>query len=71
MNIGMSSDDEHGFIMCEYCEDQRDLCDRNFLVDDRRFSIKLDETFEVDTVSHHDKSLFIIKYDLCFICLNL
>ena len=48
----MSSDDEKDFIKCEYCEDQRGLCDRNFLVDDRRFSIKLDETFEVDTVSH-------------------
>ncbi|XP_073361702.1 uncharacterized protein [Aegilops tauschii subsp. strangulata] len=45
----MSSDDEKDFIRCELCEDQRGLCDRNFLVDDRRFSIKLDETFEVDT----------------------
>ncbi|XBI53403.1 hypothetical protein VPH35_035637 [Triticum aestivum] len=45
----MWSDDEKDFIKCEYCEDQRGLCDRNFLVDDRRFSIKLDETFEVDT----------------------
>ena len=49
-------DDEKSFIMCEYCEDQRGLCDRNFLVDDRRFSIKLDENFKVDTVSHNDKS---------------
>ena len=48
----MSSDDEKDFIMCEHCEDQRGLCDKNFLVDGRRFSIKLDETFEVDTVSH-------------------
>ena len=48
----MSSDDEKDFIMCEHCEDQRGLYDRNFLVDGRRFSIKLDETFEVDTVSH-------------------
>ena len=60
----MSSDDEKDFIMCEYCEDQRDLCDRNFLVDDRQFSIKLDETFEFDTVSHNDKSIFVIKHDL-------
>ena len=52
----MSSDDENDFIMCEDCEDQHGLCDKNFLVDDRRFSIKLDETFEVDTVSHNDKS---------------
>ena len=60
----MSSDDEKDFIMCEHCEDQRGLCDRNFLVDDRRFSIKLDETFEVDTVSHNDKYIFVIKHDL-------
>ena len=51
-------DDENDFIMCEDSEDQRGLCDGNFLVDDRRFSIKLDETFEVDTVSHNDKSFF-------------
>ena len=68
MNIGMSSDDEHDFIMCEYCEDQRGLCDRNFLVDDRRFSIKLDETFEVDTVSHNgnyflNAKLIILNYN--------
>ena len=60
----MSSDDERDFIMCEYCEDQRGLCGKNFLVDDRRFSIKLDENFEVDTVSHNDKSFFVIKHDL-------
>ena len=52
----MSSDDEKDFIMCEYCEDQRGLCDRYFLIDDTRFNIKLDETFEFDTVSHNDKS---------------
>ena len=63
----MSSDDENNFVMCEYYEDERDMCDRNFLVDDRRFSIKLDETFEVDTVSHKDKCFFVIKHDLCFI----
>ena len=71
MSIGMSSDDEHDFIMCEYCEDQRGLCGRNFLVDGRRFSIKLDENFEVDTVSHNDKSFFVIKHDLCFIFFHL
>ena len=46
------SDDEKDFGICEYCEDERGLCDRNFLVDGRRFSMKLDGTFEVDTVSH-------------------
>ncbi|SPT19925.1 unnamed protein product [Triticum aestivum] len=56
----MSSDDEKDFIMCEYCEDQRDLCDRNFLVDDRRFSIKLDETFEVDTCIPCHARIFVL-----------
>ena len=51
----MSSDDEKDFIKCEYCEDERGLFDGIFLDDDRRFSIKLDENFEVDTVSHNDK----------------
>ena len=50
------SDDEKDFGVCEYCEDERGLCDRNFLVNGMHFSIKLDETFEVDTVSHNDKS---------------
>ena len=62
----MSFDDQNDFGMCEYREDGHGLCSRNFLVDDRRFSIKLDETFEVDTVSHNDKSFFVIKHDLCF-----
>ena len=60
----MSCDDRKNFIMCEYCEEQRGQCDRNFLVDDRRFNIKLDENFEFDTVSHNDKSVFVIKHDL-------
>ena len=58
------SDDEKDFGMCEYCEDERGLCDRPHLVGGRCFSIKLDETFEVDTVSHNDKSFFVIKHDL-------
>ena len=52
------SDNKKDFGICEYCEDERGLCDRIFLVDDRRFNIKLDETFEVDTVTHNDKSFF-------------
>ena len=58
------SDDEKDFGICKYCKDERVLCDRIFLDDDRRFSIKLDENFEVDTVSHSDKSFFIIKHHL-------
>ena len=64
----MSSDDEKDFIMCEHCEDHSGLCDRNFLVVGRRFSIKLDETFEVDTVSHNgnyylNAKLIILNYN--------
>ena len=58
------SDDENDFVMCEYCEDERGMCDRPHLVGGRRFSIKMDENFEVDTVSHNDKSFFVIKHDL-------
>ena len=58
------SDDEKDFGICKYSEDERGLCDGIFLDDDRRFSIKLDENFEVDTVSHNDKSFFVIKHDL-------
>ena len=65
------SDDEKDFGICKYCEDKRGLCGGIFLDDDRRFSIKLDENFEVDTVSHNDKSFFVIKHDICFICFNL
>ena len=65
------SDDEKDFGICKYCEDEYGLCDEIFLDDDRRFSIKLDENFEVDTVSHNDKSFFVIKHDICFICFNL
>ena len=44
-------DNEKDFGICKYYKDERGLCDRIFLDDDRRFSIKLDENFEVDTVS--------------------
>ena len=60
----MSSDDGKNFGMCTYYEDECGQCDRNFLVDGRRFNIKLDETFEFDTVSHNDKFVFVIKHDL-------
>ena len=61
------SDDEKDFVMCEYYEDECGLCDRNFLVDDRRFNIKLDENFVVDMLSQNDKSFVVINHDVCFI----
>ena len=57
-------DNEKDFGICKYCKDERGLCDGIFLDDDTRFSIKLDVNFEVDTVSHNDKSFFVIKHDL-------
>ena len=57
--------------MCEYCEDEHDLCDRPHLVGGRRFNIVMDEAFEVDIVSHNDKSFFVIKHDIYFIFFNL
>ena len=65
------SDDKKDFGICKYCEDERGLFDRIFLDDGRRLSIKLDENFEVDTISHNDKSFFVIKHDICFILLQL
>ena len=40
--------------------DDRGLCDRPHLDDDRRFSIKLEETFDVETVRNDDKCFSII-----------
>ena len=50
------SDDKKDFGICKYCVDERGLCDGIFLDDDRCFNIKLDENFEVDTVSHNNMS---------------
>ena len=49
-------DNEKDFGICKYCKDERGLCDRIFLDDDRPFNIKLDENFEVETVSHNNMS---------------
>ena len=39
-------------------------CDRPHLDEDRRFSIKLEETFDVETVRNDDKCyFFVIKHD--------
>ncbi|XBI39494.1 hypothetical protein VPH35_124253 [Triticum aestivum] len=45
-----SSDDESLPGECGWCHDDRGLCDRPHLDDDRRFSIKLEETFDVETL---------------------
>ena len=49
------SDDESLPGEFDWCHDDRGLCDRPDLVDGRRFSIKLDEIFNVEMV-RNDKS---------------
>ena len=62
--MSYSSDDENRPGECDWCHDDRGMCDRNFLVDDRRFSIMLEETFDVETVRNDDKCyFFVIKHD--------
>ena len=57
------SGDEREFDMCEYCKDKRGLCDRPHLVEGRRFSIKLQETFDVETVRNNDKCFLLFLHD--------
>ena len=57
------SDDEREFAMCEYCEDEHGLCDRPHLVESLRFSIKLQETFDVETVRNDDKCFLLFLHD--------
>ena len=51
---------------CDWCGDERGLCDRPHLVEGQRFSINLQETFDVETVRNYDKCFFVIKHDFCF-----
>ena len=44
---------------CSWCHDDRGMCDRFVELDeDRRFSIKLEETFDVEMVRNNDKCFF-------------
>ena len=58
-----SSNDESLLRECSSCHDDRGLCDMPHLDDDRRFSIKLEETFDIETVRNDDKYFFVIKHD--------
>ena len=58
------SDDENRPRECDWCHDDRGMCDRFIELDeDRRFSIKLEETFDVHTVHNDDNNFFVIKHD--------
>ena len=50
---------------CSWCHDNRGMCDKFVELDeDRRFSIKLEETFDVEMVRNNEKGfLFVIKHD--------
>ena len=49
--------DDHRIPECEYCSDDRGMCDMHHL-ENYRFIIKLDETFDVFTVRNDDKYFF-------------
>ena len=53
------SDDENRPGERDWFHDDRGMCDRFIELDeDRRFSIKLEETFDVHTVHNDDNSFF-------------
>ena len=53
------SDDDSLPGECSWCHDDRGMCDRFVELDeDRRFSIKLEETFDVETVRNNDQCFF-------------
>ena len=58
-----SSDDENLSGECSWCHENQGLCDMPHLDDDRRFSIKLEETFDVEMVRNDEKCFFVIKHD--------
>ena len=52
---------------CDWCHDDRGMCDRFLEMDeDQRFSIKLEETFDVETVRNDAKFFFVIKLDFYY-----
>ena len=63
--MSSSSEDER-IQVCELCGEDKGLCDQPGLRDDRFFTIKLDETFDVSTVRNDDKCFFVIKHDFYF-----
>ena len=55
------SDDESLPWECDWCHDDRGQCDRPHLDEDRRFSTKLQETFDVETVRNDDKLVLFFR----------
>ena len=61
------SDDDDRLSECDWYGNDPGLCNRPHLVEGQRFSIKLDETFNVEMVRNDDKCSFIIKHDFYFV----
>ena len=57
------SDDESLPGECDWCHDDRGLCDRPHLDEGQLFSIKLQEIFYVEIVRNDDECFFVIKHD--------
>ena len=57
------SDDENLPGECDWCNDDQGMCDMPQLDENRRFSVKLQETFDVETVRNDDNCFFLIKHD--------
>ena len=65
------SDDESLPGECGWCHDDQGISDMFVELDeDRRFSIKLEETFDVEMV-RNNKCFFVIKHDFFFFGFNL
>ena len=60
----MSDDDR--IPECDYCYDDRGICDRPHLQNGRFFTVNLEETFDVFMVRNDDKYSFVINHGLCF-----
>ena len=60
------SDDESLPGECDWCHDDRGQCDRPHLDEDRRFIIKPEETFDVETVRNDFKyfSVYISSFTI-------
>ena len=61
-----SSDDESLSGECDWCHDGRGLCGSPHLDGDRRFSIKLEEAFDCETVRYDAKCFLVIKLDFYY-----
>ena len=62
------SDDDSLRGECSWCHDDRGMCDMFIELDeDRRFSIKLEETFDVETVRNDESVFLVIKNDFNYL----